>query len=159
MFVAAWNPNYPHPPGHYPLMPTQPPGGYYPPGSAAPQPPLGGYYPPGSAAPQPPPGGCPGHYPTYPPSAPSFPPSCSPYPPCSPYDPPHTQGHWVPASRGYIPPGAVGGGFDSMHEIFVARAHKHGALLVGKLVSGHSSCYVSWGGKEHHCKEYEVILF
>lgn len=114
-------------------MPAPPLYPSLPPGAAAPQPPLGGHYPSAPAQPYPPVGVCP-------------------------TPPQHCQGHWVPASSGHIPPYAVGGGFDHGSEIFVARAHFRGALLPGKLVSGHRCCYVAWGGKEHSCSHYEVIL-
>ncbi|GAB0100092.1 Protein kinase domain-containing protein [Sergentomyia squamirostris] len=69
-----------------------------------------------------------------------------------------SNGLWLQASEGQVPPGAVIGGHEIGGEkIYVARARHGGALIPGKLVPSHRCCYVSWGGREHSVKYYEVL--
>ncbi|XP_059614537.1 uncharacterized protein LOC132260445 [Phlebotomus argentipes] len=66
--------------------------------------------------------------------------------------------YWRPASEGQLPPGAVIGGHEIGGEkLYVARARYGGALIPGKLVPSHRCAYVSWGGREHSVKHYEVL--
>ncbi|CAD7078763.1 unnamed protein product [Hermetia illucens] len=65
-------------------------------------------------------------------------------------------GCWVPASGGQVPPEAVPGGMDG-EQLYIARARHESALIPGKLVPSHGVAYISWGGAEHPCTEYEVL--
>lgn len=65
---------------------------------------------------------------------------------------------WIEATGGEKPDGAVQGGEDNGNPLFVARAHHEGALIPGKLVPDHGTCYVAWGGGEHGKETYEVLV-
>ncbi|GFY78725.1 DUF3421 domain-containing protein [Trichonephila inaurata madagascariensis] len=65
---------------------------------------------------------------------------------------------WVPASNGSVPPNAIEVGYDGGDIIYVGRAHHQGDNIPGKLVPSHGSCYVAWGGEEHACHSYEVLV-
>lgn len=66
---------------------------------------------------------------------------------------------WVVATGGEVPEGALAGGEDSGSAVYVARADHEGAVIPGKLVQGHSSAYIPWGGEEHPKEAYEVFYY
>ncbi|XP_058818131.1 uncharacterized protein LOC131681390 [Topomyia yanbarensis] len=63
---------------------------------------------------------------------------------------------WVPTANGEIPPNAVVGGSDG-EDLFIGRAQHEGAIIPGKVVASHGTCYVAWGGAENAKTEYEVL--
>ena len=66
---------------------------------------------------------------------------------------------WEPCFGGGCPRNAfVTGAQDQGKSLFVARALHEGSMTPGKLHQDHNACYVSWGGKEHGKKEYEVLI-
>ncbi|RWS10197.1 uncharacterized protein B4U79_06805 [Dinothrombium tinctorium] len=73
-----------------------------------------------------------------------------------------TQGEfwqWFPTSDGYLPENAVIGGEDINGEpLFVGRAIQAGDTIPGKVVPSHGVCYVSYGGREHAHREYQVLV-
>lgn len=65
---------------------------------------------------------------------------------------------WVPASSGQVPQGAVQGGYQDGGPLFIARGkNPAGEPTPGKLHPPHGF-FLSWGGKEHHPLEYEVLV-
>jgi hypothetical protein len=67
-------------------------------------------------------------------------------------------GVWVGATAATIPDGAFEGGQDSGESQYVGRARHEGALIPGKVVKSHGTCYVPWGGGEHGKDEFEVFV-
>jgi len=66
---------------------------------------------------------------------------------------------FVASSRGSIPPNAVRGGEDLSGEtLYIGRVMHQGSKIPGKLHLSHGVVYVSWGGKEHGKREYEVLV-
>jgi len=64
---------------------------------------------------------------------------------------------WVPAENGYIPRGAVIGGFENNgNPVFICQARFHGGMHPGKIVG--QSCNISWGGKEVSKLRYNVLV-
>lgn len=68
---------------------------------------------------------------------------------------------WVSACGGSLPPGAVKGGWEEDGApLYVARARVGRVQSVGKLnPRDHTFCHVSYGGKEHIMREYEVLVY
>ena len=64
---------------------------------------------------------------------------------------------WVHAFNGDVPSKAFPGGEDNGAPIYVARAHFQGGIIPGKLVAGHGTAYVPWGGVENPTNEYEIL--
>lgn len=63
---------------------------------------------------------------------------------------------WVPASNGYVPPGAVQGGNEQNGQpLFVCRAQYNGGVHIGKVVG--QACNFGWGGAEVTMPQYEVL--
>lgn len=66
---------------------------------------------------------------------------------------------FVAASGGLIPANAFPGGEDQSGEtLYVGRAMHQGSKIPGKLHPSHGVVYVSWGGKEHAKRDYEVLV-
>lgn len=66
--------------------------------------------------------------------------------------------YWEEAHDGKVPSMALVAGQDHECELLVARAKHEGDLIPGKLVPAHRVCYVSFDGKEHSKRVYEVII-
>lgn len=66
---------------------------------------------------------------------------------------------WVRASNGYIPPGAIMGGYDQkgLQPLYVGRTWHSGLLLPGKVSSSNRACYVSLDGREYASLSYDVL--
>jgi hypothetical protein len=60
---------------------------------------------------------------------------------------------WVTARNGYVPPGAVQGGFDG-ENLYVCSI----GGSIGKLAPGHRKCYVPYGGREIGYGKYQVLV-
>jgi len=60
---------------------------------------------------------------------------------------------WVNARNGYVPPGAVEGGFDG-EKLYVCSIGSN----VGKLAPGHRKCYVAYGNKSFAYDRYQVLV-
>jgi len=66
---------------------------------------------------------------------------------------------FVASSGGLIPSNAVRGGEDQSGEtLYIGRAMHQGSKVPGKLHPSHGVVYVSWGGKEHAKRDYEVLV-
>lgn len=63
---------------------------------------------------------------------------------------------WVPAGGGNGPAGAVQGGGEGDHAIFICRAPWQGGVHVGKVVG--TTCNFGWGGQEITVPSYEVLV-
>ena len=87
--------------------------------------------------------------PQYPPPAQFAPP-----PPQHASPPPYT---WVRSSAGRpLPYGAIEGGWENGHPLYVCRIRNAGGMHPGKIVSGH--CNIGYGGREISRSEYEVLV-
>lgn len=64
---------------------------------------------------------------------------------------------WVQSSMGSTPSNGVISGYDNGEPMYVGRAYHSGAVLPGKVHPSHRCCYVPWGGREHSCRQYEVL--
>ncbi|KAJ2947657.1 hypothetical protein O0L34_g17460 [Tuta absoluta] len=65
---------------------------------------------------------------------------------------------WVECRDGAVPPKAVPGGHTSAGEtLYVGRAKQGGSLTPGKVHPSHKAMYISFAGKEHAHKVYEVL--
>lgn len=60
---------------------------------------------------------------------------------------------WVTGRDGYVPPGAVQGGFDG-ENLYICTV----GFAVGKLAPGHQKCYVPYGGRELGYNKYQVLV-
>lgn len=66
-------------------------------------------------------------------------------------------GVWMKAKDGHVPLRAVIGGSDTTGEkIYVGRVKHDGALLPGKVVPSHKTCYVAADGIEQGSAKYQV---
>ena len=65
-------------------------------------------------------------------------------------------GHWVAASGGAIPPGAVPGGFENGHPLFICRTHYATGVHPGKVVG--TNCNIGFGGHEVTVPQYEILV-
>lgn len=63
---------------------------------------------------------------------------------------------WVPAGGGSVPAGAVQGGGEGDHALFICRAPWQGGVHVGKVVG--TTCNFGWGGQEITVPSYEVLV-
>jgi hypothetical protein len=64
--------------------------------------------------------------------------------------------HWVGASNGAIPAGAVAGGSEPGRTLYICRARYNNGLHPGKVVA--QNCNIGWGGKEILVRSYEVMV-
>ncbi|WP_420759611.1 DUF3421 domain-containing protein [Nostoc sp. CALU 546] len=60
---------------------------------------------------------------------------------------------WVNARNGYVPPGAIQGGFDG-EKLYVCSI----GSAVGKLAPGHRKCYVAYGNQAFGYDRYQVLV-
>lgn len=60
---------------------------------------------------------------------------------------------WVNARNGYVPSGAVEGGFDG-EKLYVCSVGTN----VGKLAPGHKTCYVAYGNRSFAYNRYQVLV-
>ena len=66
---------------------------------------------------------------------------------------------WVPASNGYLPPGAVPGGRDESGEvIYIARAFHEDEIPAGYVSPSQKCCIYPWGCTTHQTSNYEVLV-
>ncbi|KAG5875133.1 hypothetical protein JTB14_015459 [Gonioctena quinquepunctata] len=66
---------------------------------------------------------------------------------------------WVSASNGRVPPCSIEGGKTaSGEELYIGRANHMGSQTVGKVHPSHGTCYISFGGKEISCRNYEILV-
>jgi hypothetical protein len=65
-------------------------------------------------------------------------------------------GHWISASGGSVPPGAVAGGYENGHSLFICRTHYGSGVHPGKVVA--TNCNIGYGGKEIAVAQYEVLV-
>ncbi|XP_019852231.1 PREDICTED: uncharacterized protein LOC109582079 [Amphimedon queenslandica] len=66
---------------------------------------------------------------------------------------------WVPASNGYLPPGAVPGGKDESGEvIYIARAFHENEVPAGYVSPSQKCCIYPWGCTTHQTSNYEVLV-
>jgi hypothetical protein len=65
-------------------------------------------------------------------------------------------GHWISASGGSVPPGAVSGGYENGHLLFICRTHYGSGVHPGKVVG--TNCNIGYGGKEIAVAQYEVLV-
>jgi uncharacterized protein DUF3421 len=65
-------------------------------------------------------------------------------------------GHWIAAAGGAVPPGAVSGGFEDGHPLFICRTHFGTGVHPGKVVA--NNCNIGYGGKEVTVPQYEVLV-
>lgn len=63
---------------------------------------------------------------------------------------------WVPAGYGSVPPGALDGGYENGHPLFVCQARYRGGVYPGKVVG--QGCNISWGGREVNLPNYNVLV-
>ncbi|MBX3708257.1 MAG: DUF3421 domain-containing protein [Gammaproteobacteria bacterium] len=63
--------------------------------------------------------------------------------------------HWIPASYGRIPPGAIQGGYEQT-SLFICQANYHGGTHAGKIVG--QNCNFGWGGNEITIPFYNVLV-
>ena len=67
--------------------------------------------------------------------------------------------NWVPASNGYLPPGAVPGGRDESGEvIYIARAFHEDEIPAGYVSPSQKCCIYPWGCTTHQTSNYEVLV-
>lgn len=59
----------------------------------------------------------------------------------------------VTGRDGYVPPGAVRGGFDG-ENLYVCTV----GISIGKLAPSHGKCYVPYGGREIGYNKYQVLV-
>ena len=65
---------------------------------------------------------------------------------------------WVPTTHGNLPTGALRAGGDSIKNgIYIARAMFNGSLCGGKFEPSQGCACLTWGGKEHPVKQFEVL--
>lgn len=64
--------------------------------------------------------------------------------------------HWVEASDGYVPDGAVMGGSEPQRTLYICRADYKNGKHLGKLVI--HDCMFGWGGSEQTRRNYELLL-
>ena len=68
------------------------------------------------------------------------------------------EAYFEPSSSGFCPHDAfIGGDEEGEFALHVARAWHRGSLVPGKYDARYRKAYVSWGGEEHRCEEYEVL--
>ncbi|OQY46806.1 MAG: hypothetical protein B6242_06815 [Anaerolineaceae bacterium 4572_78] len=69
-------------------------------------------------------------------------------------------GHWVKASNGHIPAGAIVGGRDEDNnaDLFIARASHAGGMHPGKIRHSWQHANIPWGGQELLISDYEVLV-
>nr|VZI44329.1 unnamed protein product [Spirometra erinaceieuropaei] len=67
---------------------------------------------------------------------------------------------WVPASGGEVPKGAIVAGIASDRQpLYIAKARVKDEIPSGKVHAGHSCAYLSYWGREHSVKDYEVLVW
>lgn len=67
--------------------------------------------------------------------------------------------HWIHASNGSVPPGAVESGRTRSGEmLYVGRANYQNTLTLGKVHPSHGCLYIPYDGKEIAIKHYEVLV-
>ncbi|KAI0226206.1 hypothetical protein L0F63_004269 [Massospora cicadina] len=72
----------------------------------------------------------------------------------------HNAFQWVQASNGSVPPNAVQGGMESDgRPLFIGRHTHEGSLIPGKVAPHLEGILISYGGKEIHYPDYEVLKF
>ena len=65
---------------------------------------------------------------------------------------------WIPAENGGIPGGAVPGGGEHGHFLFICHAEFEGGVHPGKLASEFGGCNIPYGGKEITVRSYGVLV-
>ncbi|XP_046997689.1 uncharacterized protein LOC124613120 [Schistocerca americana] len=68
------------------------------------------------------------------------------------------EGRWVATRGGCVPIEALEAGAAGSEPLFVGRACFDGLLVPGKVHPSHGVCYISYGGAEIACPEYEVLV-
>jgi hypothetical protein len=63
---------------------------------------------------------------------------------------------WVFATNGYVPSGAIVGGWEQGRTLYVCRTWYGGGVHPGKVVG--NNCNIGWGGKEITLEAYEVLV-
>lgn len=63
--------------------------------------------------------------------------------------------NWVSSSYGSIPNGAIQGGYENGHPLFICQADYMGGRHVGKVVG--QTCNFGWGGREIGVPVYNVL--
>jgi hypothetical protein len=64
--------------------------------------------------------------------------------------------HWIPASNGAIPSGAIEGGYSNGGRIYICQADYNGGTHSGKIVG--QNCNFGWGGSEISIPYYNVLM-
>lgn len=65
---------------------------------------------------------------------------------------------WVSASNGYVPSGAIPGGYESNGStLYICRTFYNNGLHPGKVVG--SNCNIGWGGQEVVSPQYQVLVY
>lgn len=63
---------------------------------------------------------------------------------------------WVFATDGYVPPGAIPGGWEPGRTLYICHGWYQGGLHPGKIVG--RNCNIGWGGREILLNSYEVLV-
>ncbi len=67
--------------------------------------------------------------------------------------------HWVSASFGQIPPGAIVGGRESTgQKLYICRATYNGGVHPGKIRVEFRGCNIGYGGREVTVNQYQVLI-
>eukprot|EP00178_Gracilaria_changii_P005704 TRINITY_DN1951_c0_g1_i1.p1 TRINITY_DN1951_c0_g1~~TRINITY_DN1951_c0_g1_i1.p1 ORF type:complete len:159 (-),score=20.91 TRINITY_DN1951_c0_g1_i1:136-612(-) len=67
--------------------------------------------------------------------------------------------HWVAATDGQVPDGAITAGFDGdASDFYIGRAEQSDELLPGRVSKAHKCCFVCTRGKEWSVSQYEVLV-
>lgn len=65
--------------------------------------------------------------------------------------------NWVKAGGGFVPPGAVPGGYENGHPLFICKAkYADGSVHPGKIVG--NTCNYGYAGKEILSSTYKVLV-
>jgi hypothetical protein len=68
---------------------------------------------------------------------------------------------WVWADNGYVPPGAIVGGFEAYpgrQPLYLCRGAFRGGWHPGKLRPAFRGCNISWGGREIRIGRYQALV-
>lgn len=64
---------------------------------------------------------------------------------------------WLKAGNGFVPAGAVPGGFENGHPLFICKAkYADGSVHPGKIVG--NNCNYGYAGKEYFSTSYKVLV-
>lgn len=66
---------------------------------------------------------------------------------------------WVDGTGETVPPNAIPAGAAEDGEVlYVGRANHEDSVTVGKFHASHGTVYISYGGKEIGCPEFQILV-